>query len=57
MDMSETDGMDEIVNEQEWLRWRIVQQMELGKQYGDFSQREIEETMLAFGFRGNYDRH
>ena len=45
-----SEGMDEIVNEQEWMRWRILQQMQENARFGDFTQQEIEETKLAFGF-------
>lgn len=37
-------------NEQEWLRWRIVQQMEESARYGDFTEDEIKEAKAAFGF-------
>jgi len=37
-------------NEQEWMRWRIIQQMEESARFGDFTQDEIKEAKAAFGF-------
>lgn len=37
-------------NEQEWMRWRIIKQMEDSAIYGDFTPEEIKEAKAAFGF-------
>lgn len=56
MDNEIMDRMDQIPNEQEWKRWRILQQMQESARFGDFTQDEIEETKLAFGFGGKHER-
>lgn len=48
--METEDRMDQIPQEQEWKRWRILQQMQEGMRFGDFTPDEIEETKQAFGF-------
>jgi hypothetical protein len=48
--MDTDDRMDQIPQEQEWKRWRILQQMQEGMRFGDFTPDEIEETKQAFGF-------
>ena len=44
-------------NEQEWLRWRIIKQMEDSAVYGDFTQDEIKEAKAAFGFNEKEANH
>ena len=42
-------------NEQEWMRWSIIERMNEGAKYGDFTQSEIEETKMAFGLTEKRD--
>lgn len=55
-ELIEMEPMDEIIKEQEWMRWRILQQMERNAEYGDFTMSEIEETKRAFGLGGLNER-